>query len=485
MKTIEFKITPTQVQEAIINTWLESLRSVWNRGLSLLEDFDSFLVWNKLSKQYVPCSPLPWEYRWYEEAGQWKRAAFCRITVRARSYCMACPIPQPHRTPALKNTSYFSLCTFFAHKRHPNKPSLKAIPANFIRGTLQSLAKAWEAYKSGECKSPRYKGRKDPIGSLINNDAKTLSPEGKYLSITKLGCFKVRHLEARWPEQTPICTLKVCKRASGYYLQLTGNLLSKQVIKPSNKAVGVAFDLKAHHTTDTGKSVAAPQYLAHALKQLVRLQRKAARQQFGSTNQAKTYQKISRLHERVRLRRRNFNHKLSTYLVRSYGAIALQVCNRRTKIHKSKPKIVKGKYIPNGREYRRTLNLRLLDLGTGHFVNFVKYKALIAGREVTEVPLSKEFEGSPTEAARTILAEGLMSFARIYRQCGREVKPVKDSETGSVQQEPGQPGHPGEVGTTPLLSECSSSRASKPQSSSRSREPSNADFMTDINSAYS
>lgn len=59
MKTVEFKLSLNQSQQAKVNDWLNVQRWVWNQGLQLLEEFDAFTAWDKESKAWVPCCPRP------------------------------------------------------------------------------------------------------------------------------------------------------------------------------------------------------------------------------------------------------------------------------------------------------------------------------------------------------------------------------------------------------------------------------------------
>jgi putative transposase len=52
MRTVEFKLDLNQSQQAKVDDWLNVLRWVWNRGLHLLEEFDSNTRWDKASKSW-------------------------------------------------------------------------------------------------------------------------------------------------------------------------------------------------------------------------------------------------------------------------------------------------------------------------------------------------------------------------------------------------------------------------------------------------
>lgn len=383
MRTVEFKLSLNQTQQAQIEQWLNIQRWVWNEGLRLLEEFEDFAAWNKMEKQWVPCCPIPWEY-YKDESGQ--LVSFTRL-ARTRPYRTACPIRQLYRPPKLESPTFFGLTSFFAQKNHQDKPWFCEVPSKFVSGTLKSLADAWQEYKSGKRKHPRYKRYQDKIKTLINNNSKSIRVSGKQITLPKLGKVTVKTLDKRWPKSVPISTLKIVKEPSGYYLQLTGELATSRKFKLSNKAVGLALGYSRVCTTDGGKVVEPPAYYRKMEKRLARLQRKAARREDGSANQQKAFKEIARLHEKIRRRRRAFNHKLSTYLVREYDAIAIAKPEIKKIARSSRPIVNKEGigYTPNGATRKAQFNKGIRDNGLVQLTNLIKQKSTGNGREFIEI----------------------------------------------------------------------------------------------------
>lgn len=451
MKTVEFALSLSKSQKAIIDKWLESLRWLWNQGLELLLELEKFSHWHKFKKAKpedvnpekkdkrgirLPCSPMgysacapndhlwqrwrgeegyldfpaspvPQEYRWYKQEDKWKSAPYCQITAsisRRSPYRMCCQLPQPYRKPRLDNDSAFSLASYFVHKNHEDKPWLQCIPSVFIRGTTSALATAWTEYKKGDRGIPQFKGKGTPLATLINNDAKSTTIDGEIINITKLGKFRIKGLSDRWGKQTKVCALKICCRPSGNYLQLTGNVPEKPAHAKRDRTLGIALIGKnAHHTTDTGKQVVAPRYMECAQKKLKKLQQKLARQEYLSQNWHKTKLKIGRLHEKIKAQRSKLNHKLSTYVVRTYRKIAIQKVSSGPK-KRAEPKIVRGEYAPNGASDRTRKNRYLADLGQGQFVSFIEQKAKKLDIQVVKVETPFGDTRSPHEVAKVIQA---------------------------------------------------------------------------------
>lgn len=236
MRTVEFKLDLNQTQQAKVDDWLNVQRWVWNRGLHLLEEFDSFTSWDKISKTWAASCPLPWQY-YKDDDGQ--LVSFTRLS-QTKPYRMSCPVPQAYRQPELESSTHFGLLYYFAQKNHEDKPWFCEVPSKYVAGTLKALADAWSEYKAGKRKRPRSKRYKDKVKSLINNNSKSITISGKQITLSKLGKVPVKTLVKRWDSSVPIATLKIVKEPSGYYLQLTGELPKKR-FKPSDKAVGISL----------------------------------------------------------------------------------------------------------------------------------------------------------------------------------------------------------------------------------------------------
>jgi len=382
MKTVEFKLPLNQSQQARVDSWLNAQRWVWNQGLRLLEEFEAFTAWNKAEKQWVACCPIQWDY--YKDDNQ-RLVPFCRV-AKTKPYRMFCSCPQFYRQPELQTPTFFGLNYYFAQKNHRDKPWFCDVPNTFTFGTLKALADAWHQYKAGKRKRPRYKGYRSKIKTLVNINAKSTKIKGTKIALVKLGQLSVKTLDKRWLESVSVATLKITKEPSGYYLQLTGEMPTKEV-KPSDKAVGLAMGYRAIYTTDGGKVIEPAAFYQKMEKRLARLQRKASRRQPGGANQQKVFRKIGRLYEKIRRSRRAFNHKLSTHLVQEYGGVAIAKLEIKKIVRRSKPIVNKEGtgYDHNGATRKTQANKTFLDNSLGQLRELIKQKATLHKREFIEI----------------------------------------------------------------------------------------------------
>ena len=259
-------------------------------------------------------------------------AATCIIAAGKTEALRPC-MPNVLPAPRLKYDNYMGLVGWISKTRYSHVEAIKSLPAKFISGTLKHLAESWKAYKDkkrGNSSIPKFKSkyRGDKISSLYciqPDNIKVLKSAVTTPGSKLLGKLKVvnQNLRKRWNYDKQARTLQILKKPSGYYLQLAYNTEEKPE-KPSKKACGIDVGLQYVYSDDAGKQVNPPRYYRAAQKRLKRLQRKLSRQVKKSQNYQKTQHKIALLHERIKRQRRTFNHKLSTYMVRSFGAIAVE-----------------------------------------------------------------------------------------------------------------------------------------------------------------
>ncbi|MEM9116937.1 MAG: type V CRISPR-associated protein C2c8 [Cyanobacteria bacterium P01_F01_bin.56] len=386
MKTLEFKLSLNNKHSASIDRWLDVQRWTWNQGLACLKEFEAFAHYNKHDKSHAPCCPVPWEYRWQKgDNDQWIAIPYSTIKPFKKAG-LCCPLPKTYREPRLDRDSEYSLTPLFAKKLHPDKPWYQECPYKLSQGTIKLLATSWAEYRKGKRKSPRFK-RRGENRTLNDTQSGNAKASGGFIKLPGLGKLRVRSLEKRWPIGLKINSYRIMKRPSGYYLLLVGEVPC-ETPKPSEKACGFDAGLVHLLNDDAGHHIDIPLPLQRRLKALKRLQRKASRQVKGSANQKKTYASLARLHERIARDRKAWHHKLSTFAVRKYDAIAVEKLNLAGmgKRPKAKPKEDGTGYERNMATAKSGLNRKLRDAGIGQLYRLLEEKCKAFGRQFEKVP---------------------------------------------------------------------------------------------------
>ena len=464
MKTVEFKLKLNNFQQLVIDSWLESLRWVWNEGLSLLLEYHHHRYYDWLEKQISDRDYRKCHLRFSKKNAF---AATCLIAVGRNTYPI-CPTPIPE--PRLKYDNFTGLTGHITKKRYSDYQHLQGIPAKFVAGTLKHLAESWKAYKEKKRDNahlPKFKSKQKghKITSLYCIQPENIKVQGNTVKCPGskvLGELKIvnNNLEKRWDNNVQARTLQIVKRPSGYYLQLTGDIQEKPE-KPSNKACGIDVGLQYIYSDDFGKQVDPPRYYRKLEKRLRKLQRKLARQPQGSQNSLKTKHQIALTHEKIKLQRRAFNHKLSTYLVRSFNAIAVEDIKIANLNRRPKPKKREdgNGWERNNAKAKSGLNKSFADAGLGQLLTMIETKAKAHNREFIKVQphftsqdcpkcgnrqqksLSQRTHRcvcgyiTPRDVASAIVIKAKADFSRSYPTLIGDDKPLKVVQSTSMQEE--------------------------------------------------
>jgi putative transposase len=300
---------------------------------------------------------------------------------------------------------------------------------------LRHLDKAFIHFFEGRAAYPTFKKKHNDQSAEYTRSA--FKWDGKELTLAKMD----EPLAVVWsrplPEGCNPTTVTVTKDEANRYCV---SLVVEQDIKHlpvTNKMVGLDLGIKSMVITSDGHSHGNLKFFAKDERKLAKAQRRHAKKQKGSKNRGKARLKVARIHKRIADRRRDYQHKLSTQIIRENQVVcveSLQVKNMLKNHHLAKA---------------------ISDVGWGEFVRQLAYKATWYGRVLVKIdkfyPSSKRchhcghildsldlvirFWQCPEchtshdrdiNAAKNILAAGLAVAA-----CGEAVRP------GRVKAQPG------------------------------------------------
>lgn len=264
------------------------------------------------------------------------------------------------------------------------RPDLMPLGSHALRGTVRRLDRAFSAFfrrvKNGEAPGyPRFKGR-NRFDSFTYSDKdcwKILEAKGHKgrLRITNLGTIRMRGKPRVALTDGEPRTLTI-KRGNGkWYAVVTVRYSLEALRRPfAERSTGVGIDPGSYDivTLSTGEKIKAPRFLEKSIHRLKHNQKELSRKKIGSSNREKARRKVSRLHEKVRCRRKDFLHKLSAQLVTMFAFIAIEKMQLR--------QIVKN----YGRR-KAVFNRNMLDAGIATLIAMLAYKAEEAGGQVVMV----------------------------------------------------------------------------------------------------
>ncbi|WP_410473122.1 RNA-guided endonuclease InsQ/TnpB family protein [Faucicola mancuniensis] len=232
---------------------------------------------------------------------------------------------------------------------------------------IMQLGDAFKRFFKGESKYPQFrkKGVNDRF-SLSNDQFKLIDINNKpFIKVPNLGLVRMRE---KLRHTGKILSAKIFKQGGKWFVSVAVEL--QNIIKPqpkTDKQVGIDLGITDLATLSNGEKIQAPKPLKNKLKQLRRLNKSLSKKQKGSKNREKAKTKLSRLHFKISNIRKDFLHKLTTSLVKSYDVICLENLN------------VKG--MVKNKKLSRAIN----DLGFYEFKRQLIYKANQWGKTVKEL----------------------------------------------------------------------------------------------------
>jgi len=258
-------------------------------------------------------------------------------------------------------------------KKRPENAWMNELSGRVYQNALRDLSNAFSRFRKGLAKHPKFASRKDGQSFAVENSAgKSVLAIGNKIKIPTLGTFR---LHEPFDERYVTQTFNLTKEGKNWFVSFCVDA-DRLPVNHTQEAVGIDLGIKSFATLSTGKTFDAPKPLKQAKTKLAMLQRKASKQIKGSNNQRKTYDKIRNLHFRVRSIRKDFLHKLTTHIAKTFKLIKIEDLN------------------VSGMLANHKLAGAIADLGFYEFRRQLEYKALMYGTKVETV--SQWFPSSKT-----------------------------------------------------------------------------------------
>lgn len=211
---------------------------------------------------------------------------------------------------------------------------------------------------------PRFRSRKDKRQAVRF----TANARFRILGNGRLRLPKIGDLTVRWSRTLPAepSSVTIILDAAGRYFASFVVRSTDRPLPPTDAEVGIDLGLMHFAALSDGTKVAAPKFLRRVARKLRKLQKSLNRKVQGSNNRMKASTKTARAHARVAASRRDWQHKLSTRIIRDNQAVYVEdLCVAglgRTRLAKS-----------------------VHDAGWASFTSMLEYKAARYGRTFARV----------------------------------------------------------------------------------------------------
>ncbi|HAT44829.1 MAG TPA: transposase [Ktedonobacter sp.] len=323
-------------------------------------------------------------------------------------------------------------------KQYPWLGDVSSVP---VQQSLRHLDRAFKNFFEERAKYPTFKKKQNSQSATYASNA--FKWDGATLKLAKMDPPLDIHWHRSLPKDAKPSSITVTKDCANRYfvsILIEEKIESKPVV---NTMVGLDLGIKSMVALSTGESVGNPRYFAKDEKKLAKAQRRHVKKKKGSKNRNKARLKVAKIHARIQDRRRDYQHKLSTRIVRENQGICVESLAVKNMVK------------------NRCLAKAISDVGWGEFVRQLEYKSKWYGRTLITIdrfyPSSKTcsackhvLDSLPldirewvcpecgtvhdrdTNAAINILAEGLSVNA-----CGGGVRPIRAKARRATPSEAG------------------------------------------------
>lgn len=271
----------------------------------------------------------------------------------------------------VKIPSAIDLHKRFCAEVKPEKPWIyevsKCSPQYALRNVRDALDRFFKEPDKGFPKFKK-KGQRDSFtvdGSVTVGDRWVQVPR-----VGKLKCFERLNFGTLKPK-----SLTISRQADSWFVSFKIEVPEADKREPII-SVGVDLGIKELATLSNGEVIPNLKPLRSALGQLKQLSRSVSRKVKGSKSRETAKKQLARFHKRVSDLRKNYLHRLTTYLAKNFDVICIEDLN------------------VSGMLKNRKLSRAIAELGLFEFKRQLEYKTKLYGSQL--VVISRWFPSSKT-----------------------------------------------------------------------------------------
>ena len=233
-----------------------------------------------------------------------------------------------------------------------------------LQNALKDLDSAYKMFYKGSG-YPKFKKKDDKNSYRTSSNIRV---DNSFIKIPKVGLLRYKdRYKLEDKNILKIYNVTISKTSCGkYYASISADVYIP-CFERTNQSIGIDLGLKDFAILSNGEKIHNPRILKYLEKRYRKLAKSLSRKVKGSANYQKARIKLAMFHEKISNIRKDFLHKLSTNLVKTYDIICIENLNI------------------SGLMKNHKLAKSFQDVSLYEFVRQLEYKAKWYGKTISKV----------------------------------------------------------------------------------------------------
>lgn len=202
------------------------------------------------------------------------------------------------------------------------KPWLCEVDSIALQQSLRDLDAAYANLFNG-AGFPNFKSKRDKNSYRTNGKTIKINQDNRMIKIPKVGWIKFKD-KRNFSNLTKINNITISKTPSGKYFASISAEVDIKAFSKTKKSCGVDLGLKDFCILNDGIKFENLRFLVNNEKRLRLLYKSLSRKVYGSKNYEKARIRLAKFHEYIVNCRKDYLHKISTFLVKNYDVICAE-----------------------------------------------------------------------------------------------------------------------------------------------------------------